>query len=612
MIRLSMSFLRRFERTTHVSGLLLLLVLLIFALPVAASAATSHVLAPTCHAVTPLAHPGAPEAGFPHFTCADGAPERSRYQRSSLWYRIGLAQWDRANHAAEGGPVLMVGTSRFDRLEVYFRYADGEVRRQSVVQGDFGGHWRAGGQIAFEPPVRDQPLADIVVRFDRLASARLLRLRLVDVEDLNWQATALAVAVGGALVLLAVGAIYNLTLALTAHRQFALWQSGWAGVMFVWGALWSQLALFIWPGMAGAPAAQVCTMLSCFAVALATLSAVTALEEGKLPRGLRRAVLLLAGLIALVGIPLGLLRTGPIATISNLLGVAVLLDLLLVALCLALAWRRGSRKARLYTAAWALPMATLGLIEFADIDVWFYGAGSQILVLCAAAWQTILLAVAISRASGQVRIERDLALRSEAQAQAQARLDPLTGLRNRRGFMEAIAPMLEAADREGASFALLLFDVDRFKLVNDTYGHDIGDDVLVAIAQVLAAREGPYCRVARLGGEEFAMAVAGMSGFALRRFADSVRRAVEGIEHTGVLAGSKVTVSIGLAGVSEQKDRTLEGTFAPLPTFRDFYHDADAALYRAKREGRNRVAAAMDGDSPGDGDGEEAEASAVR
>ncbi|TYC87315.1 hypothetical protein [Novosphingobium sp. BW1] len=272
-----------------------MLVFLIFTLPAAASAATSHVLAPTCHAVTPLVHPGAPEAGFPQFTCAGGAPDRSRYQRSSLWYRIGLTQWDRTNHAAEGGPVLIVGTSRFDRLEVYFRYADGEVRRQSVAQGDFGGHWRAGGQIAFEPPVRDQPLANIVVRFDRLASARLLRLRLVDVEDLHWQATALAVAVGGALVLLAVGAIYNLTLALTAHRQFALWQSGWAGVMFVWGALWSQLALFIWPGMAGAPAAQVCTMLSCFAVALATLSAVTALEEGKLPRGLRRAVLVLAG-----------------------------------------------------------------------------------------------------------------------------------------------------------------------------------------------------------------------------------------------------------------------------------------------------------------------------
>ncbi|MCJ2183195.1 GGDEF domain-containing protein [Novosphingobium sp. 1949] len=476
----------------------------------------------------------------------------------------------------------MIGNSRFDRLTVWFRYADGAIRREEVRAGHYGQHWRAGGQIAFEPPQRDVPLRAMVVRFDRPASASLLRLRLIDRAELSRESTLLAGLIGAAMTLLAVGALFNFTLALSSRFSFSIWQAGWAVCMVAWGALWSQLALFVWPGLAGAPSAQICTGLSCLAVALASLSVLTAIEASCLSWRLRVPTLALALLIAALGLPLSLLRSGPFGALGDALGALMLLDLLAVSACLVAGWRAGSREARFYVGAWAVPMATLAVIELVDIDTWFYGAGSQIVILCAAAWQTLFLSVASSRASGQLRAERDLALRAEAQARELARIDPLTGLRNRRGFQDVVEPMLAHAGARGGHFALLLLDVDRFKAVNDTFGHDAGDAVLVAIARCLDTRRSETCRVARLGGEEFALAVGGLEGFALLRFADDLRRAIAACEHGEATGGQAVTVSIGLASAR------------PGMTFRDLYRDADAALYAAKNSGRNRVVAHRD------------------
>lgn len=550
---------------------------LLACMPQMASARAAHQLHPVCHAVTALTE-RAETGGFPTFQCKAPAQD---YQNAALWYRIDLERWDASSHTNSNGPVLMVGNSRFDRVDVFFRYADGSVRVQSVETGNFRSHWRAGAQIAFESPERDVPVHDITVRFERLASTDLLRLRLVDASEMQWESTALAGVIGAALTLLAVGVLYNLVLAVTARHVFSLWQGGWAACMFVWGALWSQLALFVVPGMAGAPTAQLSTWLSCLAILCATFSAVTALERGAVPRVLRVATLVCAAVIGLAGVPLALVREGPIIALANGLGVLVLVDLLGVALCLGWACWRGSGEARAYVGAWALPMLTLTVIQFADIDMWFYGAGSQIVVLCAAAWQTLFLAVMTSRASGRLRAERDVALRSEAQAQEMARLDPLTGLRNRRGFLELAEPMMR--DKTCAPVSLLLIDVDRFKLVNDTFGHDAGDEVLVAIAGCLRRWENDQCMVARLGGEEFAVVVSKLEGFSLIRFADSLRREIAACDHGGAVADMAVTVSIGLT-------TGQSGT-----AFREMYREADAALYKAKNSGRNRVCVYSDG-----------------
>ena len=161
--------------------------------------------------------------------------------------------------------------------------------------------------------------------------------------------------------------------------------------------------------------------------------------------------------------------------------------------------------------------------------------------------------------------------------------DPLTGCLNRRGFDQALARELARASRAGSELALLAIDLDHFKLVNDTYGHLAGDAVLCATGELLrqAARAGDV--VARVGGEEFALLLAdtGSQGAFLfaSRLCDLIR--VHPFESDSAVP-LVITTSIGVAaGAPDQQVDVASLLWAR----------ADAALYAAKRSGRDRVRA---------------------
>lgn len=531
-----------------------------------------------CHAVTDRQRP---DTAFPslRFACA-GSP--AGYQQQSLWLRANLKRLpvDRRDL------VLIVQNSRFQRLAVAFSYADGTVEWQQVRSGDFGSHWRAGGQIEFAAPDRAAALVALTMRFDKVAGHNFLRARTVTRGEGGVRSAALAASIGAALTLLLLGVVYNLSLAVAVRRQFLAWHGAWAACMLLWGGLWSQLPLLAAPALAGTVSAQICTFLACAAVTLATTSVVTALGRKVLPSGARIATLALGIAIFAFGIPLAMIRSAAIQPLADVASLLILADLLAVAACIAWAWRRGSAAARDFAGAWALPMVTLGFIQFVDVENFLWDGGSKLLVLFASAWQTLWLSMAATRRLAHLRVERDHARTAEARAQELARRDPLTGLRNRRGFLEAIAPLLDQLRVEGAPVALLLIDIDRFKVINDAHGHEAGDRVLETIARRLDRWEGPMCVVARLGGEEFALMIAGLEGFALARFCDSIRLELAACDHQEAIGDRSVTASIGVAETHGPTD------------FQHLYGLADEALYAAKREGRNRVASRLLDASP--------------
>lgn len=150
-----------------------------------------------------------------------------------------------------------------------------------------------------------------------------------------------------------------------------------------------------------------------------------------------------------------------------------------------------------------------------------------------------------------------------------ASVDPLTGLRNRRAFDS------ELTERLGSGpVALLLFDLDHFKQVNDTHGHPAGDDVLRRAAKVLSAGLRSVDQAYRLGGEEFGVLLPLADERVAAAVAERLRAAVAAED----MGGLRVTTSVGvaLAGRAGQSADEL-------------YHEADRALYRAKRNGRNQV-----------------------
>jgi diguanylate cyclase (GGDEF)-like protein len=158
-----------------------------------------------------------------------------------------------------------------------------------------------------------------------------------------------------------------------------------------------------------------------------------------------------------------------------------------------------------------------------------------------------------------------------------ALIDPLTGVANRRGFDAGVAQMLARARRDGSSTALLLLDLDHFKAVNDTWGHQVGDHVLQAVARAVEQQLRRGDVVARLGGEEFAVALAGSGADQAAMLAEAMRRAVAALDIRRGEASIGLTVSIGVAALRAAD--SLDALFSR----------ADAALYRAKTAGRNRV-----------------------
>ena len=163
-------------------------------------------------------------------------------------------------------------------------------------------------------------------------------------------------------------------------------------------------------------------------------------------------------------------------------------------------------------------------------------------------------------------------------ARRNARTDPLTGLANRRGFDERFIQVVQETDRYGGAAALILVDIDHFKRVNDTFGHDGGDAVLVAVSESLANGRRTVDITARLGGEEFAILLPQTDASGAREVAERMRKRVEALTVRTNSGEARVTASFGLteyAARAGEAERVVER--------------ADQALYVAKRNGRNRV-----------------------
>ncbi len=160
--------------------------------------------------------------------------------------------------------------------------------------------------------------------------------------------------------------------------------------------------------------------------------------------------------------------------------------------------------------------------------------------------------------------------------------DPLTGTANRRQFERVLEFERKRSERTGAPLALLMIDIDEFKVLNDAFGHLVGDDCLKRVAQeLMASVRGAGDLVARYGGEEFAVILAGSDAEGAVVLAERIRARVEALAlplDPG-RPGHRLTVSVGVAGARRMREVSSETLVAA----------ADQALYRAKQTGKNRV-----------------------
>jgi diguanylate cyclase len=275
--------------------------------------------------------------------------------------------------------------------------------------------------------------------------------------------------------------------------------------------------------------------------------------------------------------------------------------------------RRGYRPARLFLLAWAvflLGIAAFSAIAFGLLPKTFY---TEYGLQFGSALEMLLLSIALGNRYASLRnenerivrsaneeLERNVSVRTQelrralaqlgdanAQLREYSRRDPLTGVYDRRHFREVFEQRLRDPRRRHEPLAVLIADLDNFKQINDGHGHLVGDACLRAAARVIdeeVSRHGGL--VARFGGEEFVALLPGLDADAALQAAEAVRLRLQGAADEDDGPPVPMTISIGVHAVAAGERPDPESVIRA----------ADAAMYRAKREGRDRVTLAESGD----------------
>jgi diguanylate cyclase (GGDEF)-like protein len=362
--------------------------------------------------------------------------------------------------------------------------------------------------------------------------------------------------------------VYNLALWVALRHRFQLWYSAMVGGLLVYCFSSSGALAWVWPEIANNDRLRINYLALGLLAGAMVMFARTFFEDRVFAGWLGRLSNAVAA--AMAGAGLFVFLVAPFAVrVADSIFTGVFVALAAIVLpTLWRAWRMRSNYLWLFAIAWGAPILTAVLRMLGNLHVlpWnFWIDNSTILSMAA---EALLSSVAIAYRIRLLSIERDRAREGEEFARRLADIDPLTGLLNRRSFLE------KAIGREGEQ-VLQIADIDHFKSVNDTLGHDGGDEVLRVFARMLRNAVPTGALVARIGGEEFAI----LSSLSEKVEAETILARLRG---TRMPFDVKVTASIG----------TCTGPIGSEPAWKALYRGADKALFEAKSAGRDRARAA--------------------
>ncbi|TMM50102.1 GGDEF domain-containing protein [Qipengyuania marisflavi] len=464
----------------------------------------------------------------------------------------------------------------FDAMLLRFTYADGSEALIDVDPQMAARNWRANTRFAVPVPHAKAMLISIDAMIERpralttMTTARLVEHRVA--AHTHFLRVGLTMLVGGMLL---VPIFYNMWFYRALSARFMLWHSAMSAMMLLYVASNSGLVFEIMPNLPLHLRFQLNSLSMTLAIICAVGFTVDHLESGMVSSRWQRAILAAVSLVFIVQV-VTLFDIEAIRPASRPLYIASFVPLGITLMgALVLAARRRSRAAVFVTIAFSalallLPVALLEALGFIHI-----GAVLDDLVTAA----LVLMVLATSAAVGDrfmvIRTRLDRARNRVAQLSVMANTDGLTGLANRRSFGNV--------QRLHRSHGLIVLDIDRFKRINDSFGHPVGDAVLCHVARIMreALEDQPKATAFRLGGEEFAAIIPVSSEEELRQRAEGLRASIAAGKTSGPMEMPNITVSIG-AVLSDG---------LPLA---EAYSLADAAMYRAKSCGRNQTVLASD------------------
>lgn len=506
------------------------------------------------------------------FDCSQDAMHRAT---DTLWVYLGL------NDIHEPMTHLIFTPSRQGSITLHVRDNSGHVTRQAFSPSDLAQHWSLFDTLALPLPQRASNAQALVIQIEEpWDPANWGSIHLGEdprrASDF-FRNLILAAAFCG---LLTAPLFLNFVFTFVLQNRFVLLHSIMMLCVLTYAISWSGLIFPLVPGL-DTVERSILNYLIIPTAFFAAACLVFELCEADVLEKRWRLWLAVSGALPLF-ISWAVILNAPAWPLyaSQVYHASFFIPLATIAAALAIAIDRGSHMARLQLIGWSglllLVLSRIavgiGLISHSPLsDIGFF----PVLI-----FEVAMSSIAVSYRLIALRKDRDRAQQRHQEMTDLAGTDYLTGIPNRRAFEDNFTTLLERRHKRRQASALLLLDLDHFKALNDTYGHDVGDAVLCEFATLInrEKRYEDFC--ARIGGEEFAILVHAQSADGTVRCAERICEAIA--DHIFCKSSAetiKQTASIGLAHIDLNAGKHFE----------NYYRVADAALYRAKSFGRNCV-----------------------
>ncbi|PCD04711.1 hypothetical protein COC42_04840 [Sphingomonas spermidinifaciens] len=493
----------------------------------------------------------------------DCEQRQTRYGSGDFWAASGALSLDLSHRQM----LLRTASLWQQRVTIGIVHADGRIDWLRADARDLTRRIQLGAIVEFALPSASAPVTRIVWRIDGAANRRgilngvhVASERESDRSNL-YMGMIYAAFAGLSIALL----IFNFALWRALKHPFQLAYCLMLGLLLAYALSSSGLLAWAVPSIDNNNRLRINYMMLAASAGAALLFARTYFEARVFEGGLGRIVDAVITAMFAVGIGVALFAGRWMIELDLLFSITCGS---LIAVIPAIVWRAFARRSRfiwMFALAWTTPVvvAALRIAQAINLVPWSFWLDNSTLI--AMAVEALLSSLAIAYRIRLLSAERDRAVEQAAVDRLLAATDPLTSLLNRRAFLG------QAIGRPGRQ-QLILLDIDHFKLVNETLGHDGGDEVLRVVARVLRQTAPAGALVARLGGEEFALV------------ADAAAPVDPGVllgrlRATRMPFDYAVTASIGAC-------------FGPLgsePDWKRLYQIADRALFDAKASGRDRA-----------------------
>lgn len=479
-------------------------------------------------------------------------------------------------------PIIRMRTSRHGDISILRHFADGSNYNEFIALNTMDEKWRAPYAIAadltddkgrypeyiaigIEKPWDPQNWQDI----------KILE-RTLD-RQLDQQSRQFSALITG---LLFAPILLNFVIFIIIRQRFILYHSLMVVGIMVNHISWTGQIFDIFPSITMADR-SIISHIALAAVGFAACMLIRSIcNPRKLGRFLKSALLIAGSSCLLITVILMIISPSWPLIGSQIFHTFFIIMTLTALYSLAHASLRGDKMAMLQLAGLSFAIIISIIRVGRALGFWENAPIMDMEFNLAVMLELLTISYVVGLRAYQLRKSRDEAVQESKMMGLLAHSDPLTKLLNRRGFMEKYSKIAGQFEKRDINRAIMIIDIDKFKKVNDKYGHDAGDMVLIQMGQLIqqTCREDDIC--ARLGGEEFILLISSYKENGIDSFAQRLRKTINNHNFAqDAIHIGKLTVSTGIVMMDLAKEKD----------FKAYYHAADSALYKAKNQGRDCI-----------------------